>query len=338
MKKVAAESAVGLALAHDLTQITLEGVRSTRFSRGHVFSAEDIPVLLDMGKANVFVGDPDSDEVHEEDAAIALAKVLGANVVFSEPVEGKITVTAACDGLFRVNSDALVEINSVPDWTVVTRRQNVRVSAGGLLGGLRIVPLCTAKANVDAAVALAETNYPVLEVVPFKPLKTGLIITGGEVFSGRLPDKFEPVIRAKLEPFGAEVIGAEKAPDDTEYIYGKIIQFVERGAELVLLTGGMSVDPDDLTPGAIKRASDEFVTHGSAMQPGNMLTLGYRGDTAIIGVPAASLKNAVTSFDVFLPRVLAGIRLCKRDFIVSGENGICLKCEHCIFPNCQYGC
>jgi len=337
MKKVPAENAVGLSLAHDLTQVSREGVRSTRFRRGHVFTPEDVPVLLDMGKANVFVGDLDSDEVHEEDAAIALANVLGRNINCSKPTEGKITVRAACNGLYKINSEALLKVNSLPDWTVVTCRKNIRVSEGSDVCGLRIVPLYTSKENVDAAVKIAQDNFPILEVVPFKPLKTGIIITGGEVYSGRLPDKFEPILRKKLEPYGANIIGVEKAPDELDFILSKVNEFKEKGAELILLTGGMSVDPDDLTPGAIKRASEELIVHGVPMQPGNMFTLGYSGGIAIVGVPAASMKRPVTSVDVFLPRIFAGERLSKSDFLIRGENGLCLSCEHCIFPNCHFG-
>jgi hypothetical protein len=337
MKKIRSEDAVGETLCHDLTEINRDGVRSTRFRRGHVFTRDDIPALLDMGKAHIYAWDPAADEVHEEEAALELAGVIGRNINFSKPTEGKITLTAAADGLFHVNTEALHKINSVPDYTVAVRRNNITVSAGDKLGGLRIVPLVTKRENTDTAVRLAEDSFPVAEVKPFLPLKTGIIITGGEVFSGRIPDRFEPILRAKLKPFGANILGVKFAPDDTGVITEHIHHFLNLGAEVILLTGGMSVDPDDVTPTAIRRSSTEFLTYGVPMQPGNMLTLAYSGNTVLAGIPAASMKAPVTSFDIFLPRIFAGDDLRGTDFAALGAGGFCMQCDVCRYPVCNFG-
>jgi molybdopterin biosynthesis enzyme len=308
------------------------------FKRGHILTEADITVLLDMGKTTVYVWEPGADEVHEEDAALELSDVLfGQGIKASGVSEGKIQLTATQNGMFRVNSAALRRLNEVPDYTVACRRKNIFVRAGEALAGFRIVPLVTKRENVDKAVQIAGENAPVFEVLPFKPLKTGVVITGSEVYHGRIPDRFEPLIRAKVGAYGAEVLGVEKADDDSGMIRAKLDRFVSDGAELILLTGGMSVDPDDLTPGAIRQSGADIVCQGVPIQPGNMFMLGYLGNTALIGVPAASLKAPVTSLDIFLPYIFAGVRLTASDTAARGENGFCLLCEQCHYPACYYG-
>ncbi|MDR0905703.1 MAG: molybdopterin-binding protein [Oscillospiraceae bacterium] len=338
MKKLPTEQAIGQTLCHDMTRLSREGVRSVGFKRGHVLTEADVAELLDMGKTNVYIWEPEANEVHEEDAATELSSVLfGQGIKASGVSEGKIQLEAVHDGMFRVNSAALRQINEVPDYTVACRRKNIFVKRGETLAGFRIVPLVTKRENVDAAVSIAKANAPIFEVLPFQPLKTGVIITGSEVYNGRIPDKFEPIIRAKADAYGAKIIGVEKSDDDTEMILSLIDKFKSDGAELILLTGGMSVDPDDLTPGAIRRSGAEVICQGIAMQPGNMFTLGYLENTALVGVSAASMKSPVTSVDVFLPYIFAGVKITKSDIAERGENGFCLRCEVCHFPTCFYG-
>lgn len=338
MRKIPVEEAVGERICHDMTAILPNGFKGVQFARGHVIAREDIPVLLNMGKSHVFVWDPDVDEVHEDDAAAAIARaVAGPNIHYTGPSEGKFQFTAGCDGLFVVNSDALRAINAVQDYTVACRPGNTPMAAGEKLAGARIVPLVTRRENVDAAVAAAQAGAPVFAVKPYRPLRTGIVITGSEVYYGRIEDRFEPILREKVGKYGGQVLGVTKVPDDMEAIGRAIDTCREQGAELILLSGGMSVDPDDLTPGAIRRTGAEVICHGVPTQPGNMLMMAYLGDVMLMGVPGGSLHSKVTSVDVFLPRVFAGERITRGDIAGLGEGGFCMGCKVCHYPICYYG-
>ncbi|HHT17188.1 MAG TPA: molybdopterin-binding protein [Papillibacter sp.] len=340
MKKIRVEDAVGETLCHDMTGLDKNGKKSVRFRRGHVIREEDIPELLKIGKSHIFVWEPEADEVHEDDAALALAAVICSETVAGhddKPSEGKITLTAGVDGLFVVNSEALREINRVGDYTVATVPSYTTVKKGDKLCGLRIVPLVTKRERVERAVAIAKENSPVLTVLPFKPMKCGVIITGSEVYYGRIQDKFEPIMREKLSAFGAELLGFTKCPDELEKILDAIRHYRSLGAELILLTGGMSVDPDDLTPTAMRESGAVMITQGVPMQPGNMLTIAKLEETVLIGVPGASMHSRVTSLDVFLPRIFAGLDITKEDFSSYGEGGLCLFCAECTYPRCYFG-
>jgi molybdenum cofactor synthesis domain-containing protein len=338
MKKIKVEDAVGKALCHDITAIMPDGFKGVRFKRGHVVTEADIPELLDIGKTHIFIWEPEADEVHEDDAAMAVTEAMcGDNIKFTGPSEGKMQISAAVEGLFCVNSEALKKINSVDDYTIACRPKYTRVAQGEKLAGARIVPLVTKRKNVEKAAAIARENYPVFSVLPFKPLKSGVIITGSEVYYGRIEDRFEPIMKKKLQSYGAEILGFTKCPDDLRMISDALDYYINQGAELVLLTGGMSVDPDDLTPTAIRNSGSEVVTQGVPMQPGNMLTIAYLGKAAIIGVPGASMHYSTTSLDVFLPRIFAGVNISKEDIASMGEGGFCMCCKVCRYPLCYFG-
>ena len=338
MKKIRVEDAIGETLCHDMTAILADGFKGVKFPRGHVIREEDIPALLDMGKAHIFAWEPEANEVHEDDAARALVEVMcGEGVAYSEPSEGKFTILATNEGLFCINTDALIEINSVDDFTVACRKSHTAVYTGDKLAGARIVPLVTKQSNVDAAVKIARENAPVLSVKPFRRLKTGVIITGSEIYNGRIKDCFEEILCAEFLAFDLPYLGAIVCDDDTQMILDAIETHRKSGAELILLTGGMSVDPDDLTPGAIRATGAEIVTQGVPMQPGNMLTIAKLPDVTLVGVPGASMHSAVTSLNVFLPRILADVEITKADIARLGNGGLCLNCEVCEFPNCGFG-
>ena len=219
MRKIKVEEAVGQTLCHDMTAILENGYKGVRFKRGHLISEEDIPVLKDMGKDHIFVWEPDANEVHEEDAARILSEAMcGDHVVKSAPSEGKIGFTSDVKGLVCIDVDALRKINQVPDYTVALVPDGFPVEAGGRLGGARIVPLVTAQENVDRAETIAKNAFPVLTVKPYGKKKAAMIITGSEIYYGRIQDAFEPILRKKLEAFDAEVLGVTKCPDDTEMI------------------------------------------------------------------------------------------------------------------------
>ncbi len=337
MKKLRVEEAVGQTLCHDMTAILEDGFKGVKFRRGHVIREEDIPELKKIGKDHIYVWEPEADEVHEDDAALWLTQELcGDGVVFSGPSEGKMTIKASRRGLFVINRAGLKAINMVDDYTVATIPNYYTVEEGQNLAGARIVPLVTRRRNVDAAVGLAKRYAPVLQVLPYKPLKAGVVITGSEVYYGRIKDAFEPIMRAKLASYGAQILDVIKCPDDLDRILEAIESLCRQGAELILLTGGMSVDPDDLTPTAM-RMSGDVVFQGVPMQPGNMLTLAKKGETTLIGVPGASMHSPNTSLDVFLPRIFAGIPVSKEEVEAGGEGGLCMGCKVCTYPRCYFG-
>ena len=339
MRKIEVGEAVGQELCHDITGIFPDGKKGVMFKRGYVIESKDIPRLMDIGKNHVFVWEPDADEVHEDDAALAAAKaVCGDGISYDKILsEGKSLMYAERRGLFHVNREALRKINSIGDYTITCLPDMTGVAEGQKLGGMRIVPLVTKRSNVDAAVKTASDNYPVFTVLPYKELKCGVIITGSEIYYGRIEDKFEPIMRKKLARFGADFLGAIKCSDDLDVILNAITEFRAKGADLILLTGGMSVDPDDLTPSAIRSCGARVITQGVPMQPGNMLTIAYLEDTVLIGVPGASMHSPVTSLDVFLPRVFAGIEITPDDIPGLGDGGFCSNCAECIYPRCYFG-
>ena len=339
VKKINVEEAIGLTLCHDITGILPDGNKGVMFKRGQEIKQEDIPQLLDIGKNHVFVWEPDAFEVHEDDAALIAAQaVCGDGVAYDKkPSEGKILMYSARSGLFHVRREILRRINSVGDYTISCLPDMTDVAEGQKLGGIRIVPLVTKQENVDAVVKAAREDFPVFTVLPYKKLKSAVIITGSEVYYGRIQDKFEPIMRKKLGKFGAEFMGVVKCPDDLGVILDAIALYKAKGAELILLTGGMSVDPDDLTPTAIRSCGASLVTQGMPMQPGNMLTIAYLEGTVLIGVPGASMHSPATSFDVFLPRVFAGVEIKQDDIPGLGEGGFCSGCKECTYPRCYFG-
>lgn len=338
MKKVRAQDAVGMALCHDVTGIRKD-FKGPVFRRGHVIRPEDVDTLLDLGKQHVFIWEDNAGEIHEEDAALRLsrlARVDGGS--FTGPSEGKMVLTADKPGLFRVNVPLLERINSIGDITIATLPDHYPVQLGAKLASMRIVPLVTQESQIESAERLCmESETPLLELVPYRPTKVGIIITGSEVYTGRIQDLFQPVIRAKVAPFGAQVLGCTFCDDDLAMLEAAIAGYLEQGAELIVMTGGMSVDPDDLTPTAIRNAGAQVITHGVPSQPGNMLMVSYLGDTAIVGVPGAAARLATTTFDVILPQLMTGRKLTKQDLVRLGDGGFCQSCAHCQWPNCTFG-
>ena len=338
MKKVKSEEAVGLTLCHDVTGIRAD-FKGPVFRRGHVIQPEDVETLLDLGKRHVFIWEDQAGEIHEEDAARRLAALAQVeNGTFSGPSEGKMVLTAQCSGQFRVNLTLLQQINSIGDITICTLPDHYPVQPGAKLASMRIVPLVTKEDNIRRAEQLcAESAIPLLELVPYQKKKVGIIITGSEIYTGRIQDLFQPVIRKKVAPYGAEVLGCTFCDDDLSMLENAIQEYLDHGAELIVMTGGMSVDPDDITPTAIRRSGAEVISHGVPSQPGNMLLVAYHGDTAIVGVPGAAAKAPTTTFDVLLPQIMTGRKLTKNDLVRLADGGFCQSCGVCHWPNCSYG-
>ena len=339
MKKVKTEEAVGRTLCHDITEVR-DGFKGCAFRRGHVVTPEDIPHLLDLGKKNLFIWEENAGEIHEEDAALRLAALAPMeNAVYTGPSEGKMTLTAAEDGLFRVNRPLLDVINAIGDITIVTLPDHYPVTRGMKLAGERIIPLVCPESEIEEAERLVrEADRPLMELIPYRRgLPVGIIVTGSEVYSGRIQDRFEPVVREKAAPFGADVLGCVFCDDDLDMLDAAIEQWTSRGAKLIVMTGGMSVDPDDLTVTAIRRSGARVVSQGVPAQPGNMFTVAYLGDITILGVPGAAIHAKTTMLDVVLPQVFAGVPFTYEELRSMGAGGLCQGCAECRYPNCTFG-
>lgn len=336
MKKIAVEQAVGMTLCHDITKM-VDGFKGAAFKRGHVIREEDVEELLNIGKKSVFIWEENAGEIHEEDCALrmaAMAPVEGAH--YTAPSEGKVLLMADQPGMFRVNKNLLKEINSIGDITISTLPDHYPVQVGARLASMRIVPLVTKETQIIEAERLCE-GEKLLDLRPYRMKKIGVIITGSEVYSGRIKDKFEPVVRRKMEQYPSEILGVTICDDDLDMIVSAAKAYLEQGADFLIFTGGMSVDPDDLTPTAIRRLGAQIISHGVPSQPGNMTLAAYLDDVAILGVPGAAISLPTTIFDVLLPQIFAGDKLTKEDLVNLAEGGLCQMCKACHFPNCTFG-
>ena len=336
MKKIPVEQAVGMTLCHDITKM-VDGFKGAAFRRGHVIRKEDIEELLNIGKKTVFVWEENAGEIHEEDCALrmaAMAPVQGAH--YTAPSEGKVLLMADTRGMLRVDTELLREINSIGDITISTLPDHYPVESGARLASMRIVPLVTKEEQIIAAERLC-AQRKLLDLRPYAHKKIGVIITGSEVYSGRIKDKFEPVVRRKMESYPAEILGVTICDDDLDMIINSAKAYLAKGADFLIFTGGMSVDPDDLTPTAIRRLGAQVVSHGVPSQPGNMTLVAYLSDVAILGVPGAAISLPTTIFDVLLPQIFTGDKLTKDDLIRLGDGGLCQMCRACHFPNCTFG-
>ncbi|MEG1500870.1 MAG: molybdopterin-binding protein [Clostridiales bacterium] len=338
MKIVSVEESIGMVLCQDITRIVPGEFKGVLFKKGHIVREEDIEALLKVGKEHLYVWDPELGDVHENDAAIRIAKaVCGENIHYDEnPKEGKCGLTAKIRGLFKVDSEKLIDINSVEYVTVATLPGNYHVEAGAKLGGARVVPLAVKAAVLDEVEGFCQDG-PIIDVVPYKNLKCGIVTTGSEVFKGRIEDKFGPVMREKIAFHDSQCLGQTICPDDKDTILQAIQDYKDQGADLIILTGGMSVDPDDVTPSAIRSTGASVISYGAPAQPGNMLMLAYWDETALIGVPGCAMFFETTVLDIILSHVFIGEKLSKRDFARLGEGGFCQGCEICRYPHCYFG-
>ncbi len=336
MKTIKTEEAVGCVLCHDLTRIVPGVSKGPAFRRGHLVQAEDIPLLLAMGKERLYVWEPDPGLVHEEEAAQLLASCCAGPGVTSGPCwEGKVELFAAQPGLFTVEREKLLHFNQAGEVMCACRWGQTPVAAGAKLAGLRIIPLMLAKRKLEQVVAGLQ-GRPLFQVLPYVKQTAALLITGNEVAKGLVPDGFGPVVKAKLAAYGIRVVYERLLPDQPALIQAAIREAAEV-AELLFCTGGMSVDPDDRTPAAIKASGAEVVSYGAPVLPGAMFLLAYLpGDKPLCGLPGCVLHDRVTIFDAVLPRLAAGERLSAAALASLGEGGLCLGCNPCTYPACGF--
>ena len=345
MKLIRTVDAEGAVLCHDITQIIKGVTKDAVFRKGHVVTKEDIPVLLSVGKDQLYVWEKEEGMLHENDAAEILCDMCkGSNMERTQAKEGKIELKAACDGLLKVNNEALKTVNGLGQMMIATRHGNFPVKQGDKLAGTRIIPLVIEEEKMEAAreaAAKVTGGKPILELKPFVHKKVGIVTTGNEVFDGRIQDTVTPVIEETLSEFDAEVIDHVIWNDDDKKVTASILEMIEKGADVVVCTGGMSVDPDDKTPLAIKNTGARIVSYGAPVLPGAMFLLAYyeAGDrtVAVMGLPGCVMYAKRTIFDLVLPRVMADDPVTPEDLAALGQGGLCLNCPVCTYPNCGFG-
>lgn len=337
MKEIKTESAVGHVLCHDMTQIIPGVTKDARFRKGHVVTAEDIPVLLRMGKETLYVWEKTPGTLHEDEAAERLrALCQGKYMRASGPKEGKIELAAEIDGLLRVDIGRLEAVNAIDQLMIATRHSMTPVRAGDKLAGMRVIPLVIDAQKLEEAERVCGSE-PLLEILPYKLKTAAVITTGNEVAKGLVADAFTPVLVRKLADYSLEVTRRCTPGDGRAAITAEIRAARAAGVDLILCTGGMSVDPDDRTPGAIRDSGCEIVTYGAPVLPGAMALLGYFEDgTPILGLPGCVMYAKTTIFDLLLPRLAAGVRVTKRDIVKLGHGGLCLGCPVCSWPACGF--
>lgn len=338
MRKIPVTEAVGATLCHDITRIVPGQEKGRAFKRGHVITPADIPRLQDLGKEHIFVWEKDDDLVHEDESALRLARhAAGPGLEWGEPNQGRVNLRATYEGLLKVQVDRLNMLNNLDGVIMSTLHNNRSVVAGQNVAGTRIIPLAIERYILEQAEAISSRPGPLISVKPFRPLWVGIVTTGSEVYTGRIQDGFCSVLKQKTAPYGARVLGQVIVPDDPGVISAEIRRFIGEGAELVLVTGGMSVDPDDVTPSGIRGTGAEEIFYGAPVLPGAMFMMAYLGHVAVCGLPGCVMFNKATVFDIVLPRIFAGERLSRGDIVALGHGGYCQECADCRYPDCSFG-
>jgi len=334
---LAVQDAVGKVLLHDITEIVPDLFKGPTFRKGHVITRADVEKLLDLGKQRIYVSGLEG-EVHEDDAALRIARAaMGKGVSISPPKEGKVGFSATAPGLLKINVPALERLNSVQDVIFATLHTNQVVEASQELAGTRVIPLSIDESRVIEAEKICSRYFPIIQVTPIARLDVGLVITGSEVFSGRIRDGFGPVVAKKFEALGSRITQKIIVSDEVSMTVSAIQELLDKGAQMIAVTGGMSVDPDDLTPAAIRAAGGKIVSYGAPVLPGAMFMLAYIGDVPVVGLPGCVMYHRASIFDLILPRLLAGETLERSDMVKMGHGGFCASCKVCRFPSCSFG-
>jgi len=338
VKKIPIESSVGMRLAHDVTKIVPGKFKGPAFKKGHLIEKEDIPEFLSLGKKQVYVLELSEGEVHEDEAGIRLAKAeAGFGIKLQGPKEGKVNLIAEIKGLLQVNKELLEKINSIDGIILSTLHNFMLCTPGMLVGGTKIIPLVIKEDKIKKVEDLYRKEGPVMNILPFKEYKVGVVITGNEIFEGRVEDKFGGILHKKIEALGSHILAKVVSPDDKKIIAKNLINLKKESAQLILVTGGMSVDPDDVTLASIKSVGADIESYGSPVLPGAMFLLAYWDGVPVLGVPACAIYYKRTVLDIILPRILAGIKVTKKDIIKLGYGGLCLNCSPCTYPKCYFG-
>lgn len=337
MREVKVSEAIGKVLVHDLTQIIPGEFKGSRFKKGHIIKEEDVEILLSMGKKHIFVVDKEDTDIHEDEAAMRIAKAASGNGIrLVAPGEGKVELIAEIDGLLKINTTMLNQLIDQDEIMFASIHENQLVKVGKKVAGTRIIPLYV-KENILLKAEQLLQEKPLIEVLPLKAGRIGLVTTGSEVYSGRIKDSFGPVLEKKFTALGSKVVKQLFADDDEDMIVECIRQLQADKVDIICVTGGMSVDPDDRTPAGIRAAGGDIVLYGAPVLPGAMFMLAYIGDTPVVGLPGCVMYSRVSIFDLVMPRILAGEKLTRADIKKYAHGGLCQNCKDCIYPNCEFG-
>jgi Probable molybdopterin binding domain len=338
MQKIPIHQAVGMILGHDVTRIIPGKFKGPAFKKGHIIQADEVDAFLNIGKEHVFALTIPDGCIHENEAARRIArKSVGRGVTLTEPSEGKVTLVAEGKGLLKVNAAALESINGIESIIFATLHTNQTVAKDRPIAGTRVVPLVIEEERVEQVERLCRKHFPVVEVKPLRSLDVGIVTTGSEVYLGRIEDKFGPIVKAKFTGLGSRVIGQKLVSDDTDLTVKAIYEFLDQGAQLIAVTGGMSVDPDDQTPASIRKAGGEVVAYGAPVLPGAMFMLAHIGNVPVLGLPGCVMYYGASIFDLVVPRILAGEDVTREDIVKMGHGGFCSNCADCRYPVCGFG-
>lgn len=338
-KTIPVEKAIGMVLPHDITVIIKDVKKGTAFKKGHIITPPDVDVLKKLGKDNIYVLSLTNEGIHENDAAMILAKSLaGSGIAFpSRPEEGKIALKAEHDGLLCIDKEALLEFNMLGEVMCSTLHNFTPVKKGETVAGTRLIPLIGKRSLVEKAEQIGLKANGILSVKMLESRNIGLVITGNEVFYNRIEDRFEEVLRAKAMEYGSRVQRVAKAPDDPQVIAREILSSIDEGCDLIITSGGMSVDPDDVTREGILAAGAATSVYGTPVLPGAMFLSGRIGSIPILGLPACGMYHKITVFDLVLPRILTGEEIGRRELAELGHGGLCRNCKVCHYPACNFG-
>ena len=327
MKKINVRNAEGYELCHDITQILPGEFKGAKFLRGHIIRKEDIEVLISLGKENIFVMEEEDKEknlIHENDAAMFIVEKLNLDKEFfeiSDIREGKINITAKEDGILKIDINTLNKINKIGEIILVTKYNNSYIKKGENVAATRVIPLLIEKSQLDEMKEIVKDR----NVLTFKKIdknkKLALITTGNEVYNGIIKDKSKEALLKKYRKYELNDMEQVFSPDDKDTIK-KYIKMFENEKDIIMCTGGMSIDPDDVTPSAIRESNWEIVTYGTPVLPGAMFMLAYKGEKVLIGLPGGVVFSEKTVFDILLPRILTNDRITKQDIIEMGHGGL----------------
>lgn len=361
LRSVPVAEAVGGRALHDMTRIEPGVFKGPAVLAGQIISGGDVCRLQAMGRNSVYLDNQDQDGrwVHENEAAAAFgARMPGEGVVMDEAIrEGKVNFRAARRGLLWVDRPRLARFNRTPDVMCASRRTGAVVDEGGRVAASRAIPLYLSRENFLRACSVLDQG-PLFSVLPLRRARVGILVTGTEVFQGLIEDRFQPVIERKVKALDCELVHALKVPDEAARIREGVELLLERGADLIVTTAGLSVDPDDVTrkglldaglvvgpdcgedAGAGPDAGAGGALYGMPILPGAMSLAGrirHGGREAqVMGVPACALFHRITAFDVLLPYVLANAPLSREFLSELGHGGLCLECKSCTYPKCGF--
>ncbi len=338
VKKIKIEHAVGMVLGHDVTQIIPGQFKGSRFRRGHLIKEGDIPEFLKIGKEHVFVMELKAGVIHEDEAALRLGKAFsGDNIALTAPSEGKVTFLSKISGILKINLSLLHRINLSGNIILSTLHRHNPCSQGMAVGATRIISLTAPERQIEKVENWCKKYGPVIEILPYRTLNVGVVVTGNEFFHGRIEDRFDDRVGNKIVGFGSRVVKKRIVPDDISQISNALSELKDEPVDLILVTGGLSVDPDDVTKAGIKKAGTRIIFYGTPILPGAMFLYGMLGDKPVLGLPACVFHQNATLFDLIFPRILAGEVLKRREINLLGHGGYCLNCEPCHFPVCPFG-